>query len=348
MNTSNNDLLALELLLSNTPKGQTKFPEPNVDYFARYTNIKNHLNDHYFKYIGAGTSSKNGYFFTDHSQDHFNYVIRYAGKLIGLSDADDTNNFNRLNIYEVYMLLIAILLHDAGNAEGREEHEKKPFVILKEMGALAGIDDFEKRNIADIAEVHGGVTQSGSKDTIGAKKKPDNDEYHGIKFRPNLLAAILRFADEICEDGTRTSKALLDKGVISSDSEIHHRYAESIKNVQVDTQDKSICLKHVIQVSILKNKFPYNNKNIYLTDYILERLDKMNCERIYCSRFMYEIVQLKKIKTALIILDDEHNEVFNQALVLEDEGYPSSPIVLKNKYSNCKGKTLAQKKWSKK
>lgn len=332
-----NDLLPLERWLYKNRNKKIKFPNHNNDYFNRYINIKNWLQDNIYKHIGAATSAEDGGIYTDHGPDHFNAVIEYAGKILGINDS---KNDISIDPYEVFLLLTAILLHDAGNVHGRKDHEKKPLAILTEMGKLAVDDVFEKKIIADIAEVHGGKTKNGDDDTIGNKKWKDRREYGGVSYRPNMIAALVRFADEICENQNRSAKHLIETDSLPKPSEVFHLYAYSIKNVSVDRQDKSIKLEFYIEKKNVFKKFGKLDKEVYLIDEVMARLEKMNSERIYCSRYMYEVIQLRQIKASVFIVDEHFNELKSIELKLEDKGYPSHVNTLAEYYPDWTGEKL--------
>jgi len=335
-----NDLLPLELWLYNNQDKKDKFPNRNDQYFVRYLSIKKWLQDNIYKHIGAATGAEDGGIYTDHGPDHFNAVINYAGKLLGL---DDSNNDIALRPYEVYLLLTSILLHDAGNVHGRKDHEKKPLAIMTKMGSLAASDAIERKIIADIAEVHGGKTKSGDKDTIGNKKWKDIRKFGDIGYRPNVIAALVRFADEICEDCNRAAGHLIETDSLPKQSEVFHLYAHAITSVSVDRQDKSINLEFYIEKENICKKFGKLDEEVYLIDEVMLRLEKMNNERVYCSRYMYEIIQLRQIKASIFIVDEDYNEIISKEFKLEDKGYPSNANLLADEYPDWVGEKLILK-----
>ncbi|WP_442496842.1 HD domain-containing protein [Methylobacter sp. sgz302048] len=339
MMVNTNDLLPLELWLYNKQSLKNKFPGRSDQYFARYLAIKKWLEENVYRYIGAGTSAEDGGIYTDHGPDHFNAVINYAGKLVGVDEDERTIN---IEPYEVFLLLSSILLHDAGNIHGRIEHEKKPLDILNAMGALATSDRFERKIIADIAEVHGGKTKQGDKDTIGNKKWDDRRNYLDVNYRPNMIAALVRFADEICEDRKRAAMHLIETNSLPKESEVFHQYAYAINSVVVDRQDKSIKLEFYIEEKNICKKFGKQEEEVYLIDEIMLRLGKMNDERIYCSRFFHEIIQLQQIRATVIIIDEDGEELKKEEFKLKDSGYPSNTFLLTEEYPDWVGEKLKE------
>lgn len=332
-----NDLLPLERWLYDNRNDRDRFPNRSDQYFIRYLGIKNWLKENVYKFIGAGTSAEDGGIYTDHGPDHFNAVISYAGKLLGINEPNAVIN---IEPYEAFLALTSILLHDAGNVYGRIKHEKRPFAIMNEIGKLGADDAVERKIIADIAEVHGGETKNGDKDTIGNKKWDDFNKYGDISYRPNMIAALVRFADEICEDRSRAAGHLIETNSLPKKSEVYHQYAHAIRNVSVDRLDKSIKLNFYIEKENACKKFGKSNNNIYLIDEVMLRLEKMNNERIYCSRYMFEIIQLRQIKASIYIVDENYNILMSKEFKLEDKGYPTHVNLLAKEYPEWVGKEL--------
>lgn len=306
------ELQPLELHLYKIANQRGCFPQRDgVDYFMRYWSLKKYLEQNYFKNIGAALSSKDGIVFTSHGPEHFDKVIEFAGYLVGRE--------NNLEFYEVYLLLCAILLHDAGNLFGRIGHEKKAFGILIDADPRA--DRIELKAISQIAEAHGGHTGKGDKDTIGEISK-ETTSYLGKRFRPKLLAALVRFADEICEDRTRAAKILLDKNELN-EATAYHKYADSIYSVRIDETDRSVVIAYCFSKSDALRKFKKSGSEVYLLDEIFTRLSKMNAERIYCNRYYSDIVSIRRIRVTIEIVDDNMEPVTNNiSLLIEDAGYP--------------------------
>jgi hypothetical protein len=280
--------------------------------------------------------------FTSHGPDHFDEVVKYAGLLLGCERGDEIIG---LSAYELYVLLLAIRLHDAGNVYGREGHEKKAFQILRTMGELSGPDDVEKKFVADIAEAHGGVTADGSKNTVG--RLGELESIGSIEVRPRLLAAIVRFADEISESRPRAAGYLLKEGALPKHNEVFHKYASCIKSVNVKPAERTVSLKYVFSAEDAKRKWGKGKDenqvtDVFLIDEIFERLDKMFLERRYCVRFMRSICNVERIRADIKIHDEDHSTVFEFA-VDEEEGYPTSALTLSHKYTSFTGEAIYEK-----
>ena len=318
---------SLEATLNERCLNQTEqlpFDNATESYFYRYESLAKKLNLNFHTHVSAGSSAVNGGLLTDHGPNHIKTVINRATAIL-----DDPSNDNELNGYEIYLLLCAIHFHDLGNIFGRVEHEKRVSKMMDCVASHLG-DSIEKNMIRQIAEAHGGKV-NGGKDAIShlSPTTPVN----GIDVRPRMLAAILRFADELADDSHRASRALLNLGVIPRSSLIFHKYASCLHSVMLRENCKSVELNYTINLDEMKKKFPKLNsttnrfRNTYILDEILERLLKMYLERLYCNRFMAPVVHIHSIVVIIRTtkIDEKIGEEMPQIdFRLEELGYPNS------------------------
>ena len=236
-----------------------EFPRNKGDLVEKYLYVENMLNDQWHKDVNLGAAVTGDGLLTDHGVEHVNDVMMHANMIIG-------KNVRKLNGYEIYLLLLAIHFHDLGNIKGREEHEEKIAEIMTEMGEALPLDITEKQFVIAIATAHGGYV-NGDKDTI----------YHinvdrgcnGIKVRAKLLAAILRFADELSDDFNRANY----KGIeIPAQNEAFHEYSKSLEPVLIEGE--TVAFHFRIPYTLTQNKIGKANKRVFLYDEILERLAK--------------------------------------------------------------------------
>lgn len=307
-------------------KHRSSFPNTTIDYCILYKSLVQHLRSNIYTHVDAGLAAntpEHG-LYTAHNSEHFDEVVLYAGELLGVKEG---NEDIQLSPYELYVLLVAIRVHDAGNIYGREEHEKKCFSVLRNCGATAGDDDAEKKIIGNIAQAHGGKTSNGDKDTIGALQPSYGISRHPI--RPRLIAAIVRFADEICESRRRATNYLLKHGAMPKHSELFHRYAASITESSITLADRRLSLRYTVKLSDAVQAWGCaiagDKTQSYLIDEILERLEKMNRERKYCNRFSKELYTIDEIRASIDVVTEDYDLVHQISVPdLYDFGYPES------------------------
>jgi hypothetical protein len=341
------NLLPLEKVFVRKATDKSKFPRLDVDYVKLYDGLLHHLRTNFYQHIDTSLAQNSAIpgIYTAHNSSHFDEVVRYAGDLLGIKTGEEDV---ALSSYELYVLLVAIRIHDAGNIHGREDHEKKCFFVLRSFGAVSGDDVTEKKVIALIAQAHGGETSSGDKDTIGELQA---EEHMGnTLIRPRLIAAIVRFADEICENKNRSASYLLNNGLIPKHNEAFHRYASAIKSNIVSSKDHRLTLQYQINIEDISQPWGCvvkgENTEIYLIDNILERLEKMDRERRYCNRFSREIYTIDYIRASIRIVNDNLDEIeLITVPELCDSGYPDDKKDghLKEKLNEFCGAGLYQK-----
>lgn len=306
----------LQTLAASTPE---RFPNPAADYHQRYATAKDYLDRQYYASTAASLAS-GGVRYTKHDIKHVDDVIRMAGRLLGLGKSESVT----LEPFEVYVLLLAILLHDAGNAVARQGHEKHAHEILAEIGALIDLEPLERRQIALIAQAHGGTVE-GDKDTIGRLLKESRTEIAGCTLRPQALAAVLRFADELADNPRRADEQALGAAGDASGAAIHNQFCKAI-NVEVDPQGRDVKIGFLIDRELLDREYTLiegeNTRQILLVDYIAERLQKCDRERRYCGRFLYDLARFDRIRVRVDIAD-RHEIVKEIRFDLEDVGYPT-------------------------
>ena len=270
-----------------------------------------------------------------HGESHIMDVQRHALGLL-----EHFRNCN-MSFYELYILMCAIVVHDIGNIHGREGHEQDIEKILSQKEKLYLIPDAnERRTICRIARTHGG-TYNGSKDTISALREVNS--LNGFEVRERLLAAILRFSDELADDYTRAASDAIKSGIVNGESRIYHCYSESLHTVQImkhgNAKDSKhlehsnyyeVCLYYSFNAGLAYEKFDKLGNQVYLIDEIYDRTIKMERERRYCMRFMRMYIPLERICVNIVINDEENSlKTKNITYELEERGYP--PVIYKTK-----------------
>ena len=169
----------------------TKFPV-GFDYRSGYLALAAHL-EAIHKEVTPTNIHIDGGYLTDHGPDHIRKLIRRISALLEGGKGD-------LTAYEAYLLLAAAQFHDVGNIYGRTKHEENSAEVMRDTGKFLPTDAVEQRFIYQIAQAHGGEDKS-KLDTLIAE-----DYVRGEKVRPQLLAALLKFADELAEDSERGAR----------------------------------------------------------------------------------------------------------------------------------------------
>lgn len=309
-------------------KHDHSLPTPH-NYAATYTTVVQTLRNDIYKAIDVGlsTQSPTRGIFSLHDGAHFDEVVRKASEIANYAPANYNKDIDGspLSVYEMFVLLLAIRVHDAGNYSGRTRHEQRCLLVLEEVAQpLLPFKGAEASVIADIAAAHGGELPGGDKDKIGALE-PKSD-VGGARIRTHRIAALVRISDELAENMQRTYPCLLRNRLIPKANEVYHYYAQSIKANGVDKTQGGICvrLSYVVSFELARKKLGKDTKTIYLIDEIRQRLHKMNQERVYCNRFLAPSEQITSIVASVKVLArDGTNVGYAHDFILRDEGYPS-------------------------
>jgi len=277
------------------------FPDQSANYWDRYQALVGYLRTQIYPQINAGLAclSRSPGIYTDHGANHFDEVVRYAGLLVEPTFTPDGKG--TLEPYELYLLLSAIRLHDAGNIDGRERHEKRALHLLTAAGHAVCPDTFEVDLIGRIAEAHGGKNESGDKDTIGQLQATTS--MGPVPCRPQLVASLVRFADEICEHSMRASSHHLQTGTLPAGNHLFHLYAKAIKEAFLSRSDLSFRLHLVFEATDLDKFFETPMKEQrYLLDDALDRIAKLDAERIYCNRFLLPQLRTDRLDVTVDVM----------------------------------------------
>ena len=279
-----------------------EFPQSDGDlYRNRLNTVKQHLDRKVYPEVESGALLRDGVLLTRHGKKHVETVVHRASRLLM---HDPSPSSHCLTCYEVYLLLMAIYFHDVGNVYGREQHEKMIVPIINTMKPLLSDEAVERGTVIKIAEAHAGTVNGTPEDTI-ARLAP-SDLVLGKRVRMQALAAVLRFADELADDSSRSAGILKTTRKLPRESEVYHYYAKALHSVDVRPSEYIVDLRYQFHCSDAKEKFGKGSESVYLLDEIYTRTLKMHSEREYCMRFTHGIVRIDAISVTIDVHLDEH------------------------------------------
>jgi hypothetical protein len=347
-------LLPLEIRLRDlATTAADKFPDRNGNYWERYAVLVDFLRTKIYPHINAGLAclSKSPGIYTDHGGQHFDEVVRYAGLLI--EPSFEKSSIEAIAPYDLFLLLAGIRLHDAGNIDGREEHERRVYSILKEAGNAVCSDNSEADLIAKIAQAHGGKREDGDKDTIGALQEQSG--FGAVACKPRAVAALVRFSDEICEHSFRASSYQIKAETLPPQNVLFHLYANSVKQAMPDRNQKAFRIRLDFDAVHLQKRYPVPQlgakppKSQFLFDNALERLQKLDTERRYCNQFLDTMLRTERVdveisisKTETIGGKDYYRDWKYWSFLIKDIGYPAPSDAWRNGISGASGASIAK------
>ncbi|MCA0421881.1 MAG: hypothetical protein LCH61_00925 [Proteobacteria bacterium] len=309
------------LFVEEAKANPSSFPSRNKDYVAAYKTIKEHLANTYYQVTGASLA-QGGHRFTKHDITHVDDVIDTAGRIIGLDKKD--HQPPETTAYELFVLLMAILVHDAGNAYERHGHEIQAAKILKDIGSSSPLSDIERRLVAGIASAHGGKTTTGNRDTIDDRVPQEVAEIDGCKVHARRLAALVRLADEFSERSRRADSIAISTQT-PPQAYLPNFFCKAI-NVRIDATSRTVSMDFHLEKSDLLTEHPDPENDdlpALIVDYISKRLAKADLERRYCNRYLAGWRSLDVFRSTIAIHEDDIQIGETNTATLSDTGYPS-------------------------
>ncbi|MEN6520068.1 MAG: hypothetical protein ABFD46_02820 [Armatimonadota bacterium] len=308
---------------------RSKKSDDAKELWHRYGAMKAHLINQYYPWIQANCP-----WFTDHGEAHIDSVIRSASWL--LLSRLPTKVKPKLTCLDLFLVLAAILWHDVGNVYSRTGHADIS-KITNEIKALGFPNVSIHRLVAEISKAH--VGKAGLDIPKLNEICATSHDQHKVYTR--ALAAVLRFADEISENRSRISQALLPS--VPDSNRIYWEYANCISACKPEVGREEIVVEVEIPLDKVATKFYCSDypeltdkeEKISLIHYILCRLEKMNTERVYCAGLFGQYTSIRHIVARFCIMQDTTRvDGYDLELVLGDDGlqkdsYPEIPIVTK-------------------
>jgi hypothetical protein len=309
------------------------FPDGGtIDYALRLQNIEAFLFEKVHDKVALLSALHESGVLTDHGPNHIRTVLRRAGDLCCAIDANLTG-------YENYLLILAIHFHDVGNMLGREKHEEKIVDVFHLLAGQIGADNIEKRILRSIAKTHGGYNEvDGSKDTINELNVAT--QVYGAPVRPQLLAAILRFADELAEERQRANALYLNLIAPEADGKFHqtpdlppegeayHKIATLICPPEIEKDGQALKIVYELLLADLRKTFRKSGNDVYLIDEILARITKTYEEKEYFSQFTrrYRCKPIEQMTAEIHLLEDGNafTPIETYSYIFRDTGYPSA------------------------
>jgi HD domain-containing protein len=300
------------------PPIESFYLEKSEKFYSRYELLYDFLKKKVYDQVNIGANLKDpDVLLNDHGIKHVEAVIEKASEIA-------TSEQCNLTAYEVYILLLCILLHDVGIIFGRYKHEIHADKVLSKAENLCGEDMVETILIRKIIESHSGKIQdTEDKDKISNLLQKDKENSLKGIVRTHVIASILRFADELADDKRRAYNFLLDEGNVPKKSEVYHVYSSCLDSVFVKHEIQAVELTFKISKTDATRLFGnMDDKEILLIDEIYNRVLKMHLERIYCMRFLKGMLDIDKISVSIDFFDSYYSILAPLNFEVCESGYP--------------------------
>ena len=310
-----------ELTLESELQRQAQYDPDAKAFWHRYENVKVYLKKEYYPWIQANCP-----FFTDHGEKHIQSVIQ-AGSLL-LQEHLSSDSKKDVTCLDIFLVLCAIVWHDAGMVYERSEHASRVAGMINKIKAGLLPEPDIQRLIVEIVSAH-----EGNEGLRTPRKEEDftMPSQRVCTVYPRALAAIVRFADEVSENWSRISQALLPN--VPDENRIYWEYANCIKASRPNPARERVVVTIEIQHDAAIREFTCPQRflyrandegNISLIEYIICRLEKMINERAYCASEFSRYVSIREITARFTILRDlERLENYELGKSFSQSGYPN-------------------------
>lgn len=305
--------------------------EIDKELFDKYTSLVNELAQKVYNNINESLAVKYG-IYTNHDKKHFDRVVEQAGYLLQAEKIlqivykeKDLNKFSYeekerfffLNTLELFILLCSIRVHDIALLIDREKHSSN--IIYTTNLLNIDIEGSIKKIIAEISGAHTGMAQNQTKDKLNELDKLTT--IRSKKIRPQVLAAIVRFSDELEEGEHRTSSTNLLTKKIKKENIVFHKYSLAITDLSVDHDGSRISITFEIDEHEKEEYMKPNGDKVTLLKEIYLRLQKLEQERKYFHRFLCNAMSIEFIESK-IFFRDEYANLGNPIIAKTGDTYP--------------------------
>jgi len=308
--------------------------QDNVDYENTLSSFQDEINKLFSGELNNVDTIKEIYdnitVLTRHGKGHVESVIMHASSMLKYIENDEEKW--RIKPFEAFILLCAIQIHDLGNKYGRKKHTTTFYNDFIEYADKSFITSGALKDcIYRIAKAHGGKIE-GDEDTIEKAQLLRKKAIDNIDVNQQLLAAILRFSDELADDQNRAKKI----NNMPELSKIFHSYSSSLHTSRIVKNEMddaySVELGYFLKNDEAMRQYKKIDKNgnieeVKLIDEIFNRTIKMERERRYCSRYLYPYIQINEIIVQIDILSSTF-EPYPIQYRLPAKGYPIEDICI--------------------
>lgn len=260
-----------------------------MEYFYIYMATKSILKRYYYPYIRDVNP-----FFTDHGEGHIERIFERLYPLLrphlltddepispqSRKDINSDKMSEKINAYDLYLLMCSVLWHDTGNLYGRQGHESKIHKLFSNAKGFL-YDEPSAGWIEKIGRAHSG------ENAIEQHIEREVLNMEGFTYHPKFLASLLRIADELDEDRRRTSNRIEN---LPENSKVYWFFCNCTDSIKVEPDSREekkskIVIEGRINKSDLFSKYMKDFEVTAIYEYIY-RVDKINKELFFCGNYM--------------------------------------------------------------
>lgn len=241
------------------------------DLYSRYSVLKDYLLKNVYTYWGQSFPGGN-----DHGPEHIARVLEYLDKLLG------PNAARALNVYELFLAMMAILYHDVGVLRQRDKHAdiSKWFLEQEEKSYIFGEHD---RGIIAAAVVSHSSSKNIEEELSGFL---ETEPIGGHTVRPRVIAALVRFADELDEDHRRANSTAAEFLPLPERSKRYWDFCRRVIGIDLKQSDRQIHFNVQFEDEDVGRILADDEGGRSFVSWFAEKLAKINRERGVVNKFL--------------------------------------------------------------
>jgi hypothetical protein len=252
-------------------------------FYARYVVLKDSLfNNEYEQWAAKFPHGNN------HGPSHIQRVLEKLDGLLGATCLEEKT----ITAYELFLAMMAILYHDVGMLKGRKGHADASAKFLMEENDRFIIEPRDREYIRAAV-----ISHSSSKNIDEECTAFSETEFNAFEdsVRPRMVAALVRFADELDEDYRRASLAVMDKMGVEKDSRFFWEFCQRIPAVRPDRKQLEICIEVKFASEDAGRIVSLDGMPRSFFRAFAEKMDKINGERIIVCRYLPEPLRYRRL-----------------------------------------------------
>jgi hypothetical protein len=251
-------------------------------FFSKYDVLKRQLLTADYSHWAAKFPGGN-----DHGPGHVERVLEKLDGLLGDRQV--------ITGYELFLTMMAILYHDVGILGGREEHSATSATFIQEERNDYIIDVHDRDVIAAAVYAH-----SSSRDIEEATRALSTRESIGNEtVRPQMIAALVRLADELDEDFNRANPTVAKRLSIPTESQFYWEFCQRIRAILPHSESRTIEVTVKFDRSDPLRSVKVGKSQRPFICLFAEKLAKINRERIYVNRFLPETIKYDRMRVTV-------------------------------------------------
>jgi hypothetical protein len=247
-------------------------------FIEKYRLMKNRLLNVEYEHWAAGFPEGN-----NHGRGHITRVLEKLDQLLG------PKPLKLLSPYELFLTMMSILYHDIGLLQQRKGHANVSKALLEGDKNNAYIINSIDREIIGAAV----VSHSSSKDIAKVCDRFSPVEYiSNYEARPEVVAALVRLADELDEDHRRADPILQQHLNLPPESTFFWLFCQRVRGVRPNLTRKRIDFHVAFEPQDTRTYGPVpEGKTRPFVAFFAEKLAKINQERVYVNAFLPQELQ---------------------------------------------------------